>query len=188
MIRIGLAVSGSFCTFTDILTSLDDLIANDFDITPIFSYNVATFDTRFFKAKDFRQIIEEKTGKKVIDTIVGAEPVAKMDLELVLVAPCTGNTLAKIAHGITDTPVTMAAKAQLRNNRPVVLSVSSNDALGANAKNLGTLLNNKNIFFVPLGQDEPTKKANSLIANTNLLTLTCFEALNNRQLQPVFFN
>ncbi|HKL94402.1 MAG TPA: dipicolinate synthase subunit B [Clostridia bacterium] len=187
MRKIGLAVSGSFCTFANLLTAIDDLIANDFDITPVFSFNVATFDTRFFKAKDFRQIIEEKTGKKVIDTIVEAEPVAQMNLELLLIAPCTGNTLAKIAHGITDTPVTMASKAQLRNNRPIVLSVSSNDALGANAKNLGTLLNNKNIYFVPLGQDAPTKKANSLIANTSLITTTCIEALSGRQLQPIIF-
>jgi dipicolinate synthase subunit B len=188
MTKIGIAITGSFCTFEKILIAIDDLIANGFDLTPIFSYNVAALDTRFFAAKDFRAIVEQKTGKKVIDTIVEAEPVGpKLNLELLLIAPCTGNTLAKIAHGITDTPVTMASKAQLRNSRPIVLSVSSNDALGANAKNLGMLLNTRNVFFVPFGQDEPLKKQNSLIADTTLITKTCQEALCGRQLQPVLF-
>lgn len=187
MRKIGIAFCGSFCTFKSILAAIDDLIENGFDLTPIFSYNVATLDTRFFSAKDFRDIVEAKTGKKVIDTIVDAEPIGtKLGLELLLIAPCTGNTLAKVAHGITDTPVTMAAKAQLRNARPVVISVSSNDALGANAKNIGTLMNTKNIFFVPLGQDDPTKKQSSLIADTTLITKTCLEALEGRQLQPVY--
>ncbi|MDD4840018.1 MAG: dipicolinate synthase subunit B [Clostridia bacterium] len=188
MTKIGLAISGSFCTFSNLLIAIDDLVEKGFDITPIFSFNVANLDTRFFKAKDFRDIVEQKTGKTIIDTIVDAEPIGtKLGLDLLLIAPCTGNTLAKIAHGITDTPVTMAAKAQLRNSRPIVLSVSSNDALGANAKNLGTLMNSKNIFFVPFGQDSPTKKSNSLIANTELICKTCEEALKGNQIQPVLF-
>lgn len=135
MTKIGLAVTGSFCTFRNILLAVDDLVAHGFDVTPIFSFNTAKLDTRFYKAAEFEELIKQKTGKTPIKTIPEAEPIGTAKgLELMLVAPCTGNTLAKIAHGITDTPVTMAVKAQLRNNRPVVLSISSNDALGANAK------------------------------------------------------
>ena len=185
MTKIGLCITGSFCTFKNILNAIDDLVAHDFDITPIFSFNVSTLDTRFFKQADFEKLVVEKTGKQPIKTIVDAEPIGtSKGLELMLVAPCTGNTLAKIAHGITDTPVTMAVKAQLRNNRPVVLSVSSNDALGANARNIGALLNTKNIYFVPFGQDAPTKKTNSLIADTALIVPACKEALSGRQIQP----
>lgn len=185
MTKIGLCITGSFCTFKNILVAIDDLLANDFDITPIFSFNVSTLDTRFFKQEDFEREIVKKTGKQPIKTIVDAEPIGtSKGLELMLVAPCTGNTLAKLAHGITDTPVTMAVKAQLRNNRPVVLSVSSNDALGANAKNIGALMNTKNIYFVPFGQDAPLKKTNSLIADTTKIVDTCRDALNGKQIQP----
>lgn len=187
MTKIGLCITGSFCTFKSILGAIDDLVANGFDITPIFSFNVSTLDTRFFKQADFEALVVEKTGKQPIKTIVDAEPIGtSKGLDLMLVAPCTGNTLAKIAHGITDTPVTMAVKAQLRNNRPVVLSVSSNDALGANAKNIGALMNTKNIFFVPFGQDAPFKKTNSLIADVTQIVPTCNEALNGKQIQPHF--
>ena len=188
MTKIGLAVTGSFCTFRNLLKAVDDLVAHDFDITPVFSYNVSSFDTRFFKAEDFRREIQSRTGKKPITTIVEAEPIGtSMGLELMLVAPCTGNTLAKIAHGITDTPVTMAVKAQLRNNRPVVLSISSNDALGANAKNIGALLNTRNVYFVPFSQDAPESKSNSLIADTALIVPACEAALQGKQLEPVIF-
>lgn len=187
MTKIGLCITGSFCTFKSILGAVDDLLANGFDITPIFSFNVSALDTRFFRHDDFEAEIIKRTGKTPIKTIVEAEPIGtSKGLELMLVAPCTGNTLAKIAHGITDTPVTMAVKAQLRNNRPVVLSVSSNDALGANAKNIGALMNTKNIFFVPFGQDEPVKKTNSLIAEVSKIVPACKEALNGKQLQPRF--
>ena len=186
MIKTGLAVTGSFCTFGSILAAIDDLVAHGFDLTPIFSFNVAKLDTRFFKAADFEEIIRQKTGKLPIKTITGAEPIGtSAGLELMLVAPCTGNTLAKIAHGITDTPVTMAVKAQLRNDRPVVLSISSNDALGANAKNLGLLLNTRNVYFVPFAQDAPATKSNSLIADTSRIRETCEAALRGKQLQPV---
>lgn len=186
MKRIGLCVTGSFCTFKSTLESLEELIAAGFDITPVFSFNVASLDTRFYKANDFNRIIAERTGKVPIADIVNAEPLGTIGgVDLMLVAPCTGNTLAKIAHGITDTPVTMAVKATLRNNRPVVLSVSSNDALGANAKNLGTLMNTKNVYFVPFGQDNPNTKSNSLIANPELIVKTCMLALEGKQLQPV---
>ncbi len=186
MTKIGLCITGSFCTFKSILKSIDDLIANDFDITPIVSFNVHELDTRFFKAQDFLDELTAKTGKKPIATIVDAEPIGTQNgLELMLVAPCTGNTMSKITSGITDTPVTMAVKATLRNNKPVVLSVSSNDALGANGTNLGTLLNAKNIYFVPFGQDSPNAKSNSLIADTTLITKTCQMALAGKQLQPI---
>lgn len=185
MTKIGLCITGSFCTFKNIIKAVDDLVAADFDITPIFSFNVSSLDTRFYKQKDFEDIITQKTGKTPIKTIVDAEPIGtKSGLELMLVAPCTGNTLAKIAHGITDTPVTMAVKAELRNNRPVVLSVSSNDALGANAKNLGLLMNTKNMYFVPFGQDAPRSKTNSLIADTSMIVPTCQAALEGKQIQP----
>ncbi len=186
MRKIGIAITGSFCTFKSVLEAIEDLCAHGFDLTPIFSFNAASLDTRFFMAQDFREKIISLTGKEPITTIVEAEPIGtSAGLELMLVAPCTGNTLAKIANGITDTPVTMAVKATLRNNRPVVLSVSSNDALGANAKNLGLLMNTKNIYFVPFGQDSPKNKSNSLIADTTLITATCSAALEGKQLQPV---
>ena len=186
MISTGLCITGSFCTFKNLLLAIDDLTANGFDITPIFSYNVSSFDTRFFRQADFERLVVEKTGKQPIKSIVDAEPIGTgKGFDLMIVAPCTGNTLAKLAYGITDTPVTMAVKAHLRNNRPTVLSVSSNDALGANAKNIGTLLNTKNIYFVPFGQDAPTKKTNSLIADTTLIVPTCKCAMEGKQIQPI---
>lgn len=185
MTKIGLAITGSFCTFKNLLVAIETLVADGYDLTPIFSYNVTSFDTRFFKASEFEKEIVRLTGKTPIKTIVQAETIANSDLELMLVAPCTGNTLAKLAHGITDTPTTMAVKATLRNNRPVVLSVSSNDALGANAKNIGALSNTRNVYFVPYGQDSPKNKPNSLIANTFLIPETVKHALKGIQLQPV---
>ena len=185
MRKIGLCVTGSFCTFASLLKVVDGLIAADYDVTPIFSYNVSTLDTRFFKQSDFEDIIIQKTGKYPVKSIVEAEALTKSGIELMLVAPCTGNTLAKIAHGITDTPVTMAVKATLRTNKPVVLSISSNDALGANAANIGTLLNTKNVYLVPFGQDAPTNKPHSLIADTSLILPTVEKALHGEQIQPI---
>lgn len=187
--KIGLCITGSFCTLKNIIEVLKTLVTAGHDIMPIFSYNVSTLDTRFYKAKDFENDIIAITGKTPIKTIVDAEPMGtSKSVDLLLVAPCTGNTLSKIAHGITDTPVTMAVKATLRNNKPVVISVSSNDALGANARNIGTLLNTRNIFFVPFGQDDSTKKPNSLIADTSLILPTCEKAMDGKQLQPLFFS
>lgn len=186
MRKIGLCITGSFCTFSSVLTAVDGLINADFDITPVFSFNVANLDTRFFKQTDFENIIIEKTGKIPIKSIVDAEKIgAKSGLELMLVAPCTGNTLAKLSHGITDTPVTMAVKACLRNNLPVVLSVSSNDSLGANAQNIGHMLNVRNVFFVPFRQDAPSAKPNSLVADTKLILPAVEYALERKQYQPV---
>ena len=185
--KIGLGVTGSFCTFKNLLVALNQIIDAGHEVVPVFSYVVSAFDTRFFKAKDFEDEIIRLTGKTPIKTIVEAEPMGTAKgVDLMLVAPCTGNTLAKIAHGITDTPVTMAVKATLRNNKPVVLSVSSNDALGANARNIGTLLNTRNLFFVPFGQDAPLKKPNSLIADTSLILPTCEKAVEGKQITPLF--
>ena len=185
--KIGLGVTGSFCTFHNLLVALQAMIEAGHDVIPVFSFNVSDLDTRFFKAKDFEGEIVRLTGKRPIKTIVEAEPMGtSKGVDLMLVAPCTGNTLSKIAHGITDTPVTMAVKATLRNNKPVVLSVSSNDALGANARNIGTLLNTKNLFFVPFGQDSPKGKPNSLIADTSLILPTCEKAIDGKQIQPIF--
>lgn len=185
MKKIGLCITGSFCTFANLLKAVDVLSDAGYDITPVFSYNVSSLDTRFFKQAEFETLITEKTGKSPIKTIVEAETITKSGIELMLVAPCTGNTLAKIVNGITDTPTTMAVKATLRTNKPVVLSVSSNDALGANAQNVGIALNTKNIYLVPFGQDAPRNKPHSLIADTSLILPTIEHALNHEQIQPV---
>ena len=183
--KLGLCVTGSFCTFTNTLKMVDTLIDLGYDITPIFSFNVATLDTRFFRQADFERLIVEKTGKPPVKTIPDAEPFGtKSAVDIMLVAPCTGNTLAKLANGVTDTPVTLAVKAHLRNNRPVVIAVSSNDSLGANARNIGRLLNTRNYYFVPFGQDAPDGKPNSLVADLNLVPKTIEYALNGKQFQP----
>lgn len=184
--KIGFCVCGSFCTLKSTLITLSELVDAGYDVTPIFSHNVYDLDTRFFKAEDFRNEVERITGKKVISTLQGAEPIAKANLDAVLVCPCTGNSLSKIAHGISDTPVTLAVKAQLRNDRPVVIALSSNDSLGANAKNLGLLLNTKNFFFVPLSQDEPAQKPNSIIAAREYILPTLEKAICGEQFQPKF--
>ncbi len=185
MKKIGLCITGSFCTFSSLLKAVDELVGAGYEIVPIFSHNVSNLDTRFFKQADFENLITEKTGKSPIKTIVDAEGITKSGIELTLVAPCTGNTLAKIVNGITDTPVTMAVKATLRTNKPVVLSISSNDALGANAQNVGIALNTKNVYLVPFGQDAPTSKPHSLIADTSLILPTIEKALNHEQIQPI---
>ena len=186
--KIGFCITGSFCTLQNIISVLKAVVDDGNDVLPIFSHNVSTFDTRFYKAKDFEDDVIAITGKHPIKTIVGAEPMGTSKaVDLLLVAPCTGNTLSKIANGITDTPVTMAVKATLRNNKPVVLSVSSNDSLGANARNIGTLLNTRNVYFVPFGQDDHIKKPNSLIADTSLVLPTCKMAIEGKQIQPIFF-
>ena len=154
-IKVGFAITGSFCTHEKILKILKDLIEKGYDILPIFSYSVKNTDTRFGTAKDFYEKVVEITGKTPVDTIVGAEPIGpKNMIDILVVAPCTGNTLSKLANAITDTPPTMVAKAHLRNNKPLVVAVSSNDALGLNMKNLATLMSTKNIYFVPFGQDD----------------------------------
>lgn len=185
-ITVGFAMCGSHCTFSKALDSLRQLKELDYDILPIMSENAVSVDTRFGKAADFVKQVEEITGNKVICTIKDAEPIGPKELcDIILIAPCTGNTLAKLAAGITDTSVTMAAKSHLRILRPVVIALASNDALGAGAKNIGNMLNRKNIYFVPLGQDDHVKKPNSLVADFSLIPQTLEFALKGKQLQPV---
>lgn len=185
--KIGIAITGSFCTFGKVLPELEKLAEKGYDLVPVMSFNAASTDTRFYKAENFRNEIVRITGKEPVTTIADAEPMGtQQKVDLMIVAPCTGNTLAKIACGITDTPVTMAVKAHLRNNRPVLIALSSNDALGANAKNIGLLLSRKNVYFVPFNQDSPDGKPNSLIADLSLLEPSVEAALKNIQIQPVF--
>ncbi len=185
-IKVGFAFCGSFCTLSKSLEALKELKKEYSDITPIMSQITYSTDTRFFKAEDFKAQVEEICQKKIIHTIDGAEPIGPKNLlDVIVVCPCTGNTLAKCALGITDTPVTMAVKAHLRNNKPVVLAIATNDALGASAKNIGLLHNTKNIYFVPYGQDDPHSKNNSLVCKFDLLKDTVAEALKGNQIEPV---
>ncbi len=184
--KIGFAICGSFCTHKSAIEQIKILCDRGFDVTPIVSETVYSTDTRFGNAADFIKEIEEITGKKCIHTIKDAEPIGPKSLfDLLLIAPCTGNTLGKLANGITDTSVTMAAKAHLRNERPLLIAVSTNDALGASAKNIGALFNCKNIYFVPFKQDMPEKKHNSCISDFSLIPETIIKALNGVQIQPI---
>jgi dipicolinate synthase subunit B len=185
-IRVGFALTGSFCTFNKVIPQIENLVNEGADVTPIISQAVNDFDTRFGKAVDFKTKIQQITGKIPISTIIGAEPIGpKAILDILVIAPCTGNTIAKIANAVTDTSVTMACKAHLRNARPVLLAISTNDGLGANARNIGVLLNTKNIFMVPYGQDDPIKKCTSLVADFSMIVPAVVEALNNKQIQPI---
>jgi dipicolinate synthase subunit B len=169
------------------MEQLAALTAQGLDVQAIMSEHVYTMDTRFGKAADFRAEAERITGRPVISSIAAAEPLGpKTPLEALIIAPCTGNTLAKIAHGITDTTVTMAAKAHLRSNRPLVIALASNDALSANLKNIAAMLMRKNVYFVPMKQDDPEKKPHSLVADFALLPQTLAAALEGRQFQRLF--
>lgn len=185
-ITLGYAFCGSFCTIKQSLSALRALAALDYKIKPIMSQIVYTTDTRFGKSEDLIKEVEELCGEKIIHDIAAAEPIGPKNLlDLIVVSPCTGNTLAKIALGITDTPVTMAVKAHLRNNKPVVIAPATNDALGASAKNIGLLHNTKNIYFVPYCQDDPVSKNNSLVCDFGLIPKTVELALEGEQIQPV---
>ncbi len=184
--KIGIAFTGSFCTFKSVFAEIQKLADEGALIQTIFSNAAANTDTRFGNAQDFIKKAEEITGKKPMMTIHEAEPIGPGNLfDILVIFPCTGNTLAKLANGITDSPALMAAKAHLRNNRPLLISISTNDALGMNMKNIGLLMNSKNIYFIPFGQDNPEKKPNSMIAHTHLLIPSIEAALEGRQYQPV---
>jgi len=184
--KIGIAFTGSFCTFENAFGQLEELVKEGVDVYPIFSFSSQNTDNRFGKSESFLRRAEEICDKKVITTIAAAEPIGPNGyLDALTILPCTGNTIAKLANGITDTPVLMAAKAHLRNEKPLILSISTNDALSMNLKNVGLLMNIKHIYFVPFGQDDPTKKPNSMIAHTNMLVPTLRKALDHKQLQPV---
>lgn len=185
--NIGIALTGSFCTFEKVFEEIEHLINDEHaNIYPVLSFNSQTINSRFGNATDFYNKLKTMTGNEPITTIEGAEPLGpKNHLDVFAIFPCTGNTLAKLANGITDTPVLMAAKAHLRNGKPLVIAVSTNDALGMNLKNIGTLINAKNVYFVPFGQDSPTGKPNSMVAHTSLLIKTIESALEGKQIQPV---
>lgn len=184
--HIGLAITGSFCTFAKIEQEITNLKDTGAILHPIISENVQITDSRFGDTGEFISRIAHITGNDPILRMEDAEPIGpRAYLDILLIAPCTGNTLAKLANGITDTPVLMAAKAHLRNEKPLVISISTNDALGMNFKNIGELYHVKNIYFVPFGQDDPVKKPCSMIARTGLIENTLKEALEGRQLQPV---
>ncbi len=185
-ITAGFAFTGSFCTIEKVLIELEKLALRDLNIIPIFSEMVFTTDNRFNNAEELKEKVEKITKNKVISTIKGAEPIGPKNLlDALIIAPCTGNTMAKIANSITDTPVTMAAKATLRNKRPVIIAPSTNDGLSGSAKNIGALLNSKNIYFVPFGQDDPVKKETSIVAHMDLIIPTLELALYNTQIQPI---
>ena len=186
--RIGFALCGSFCTFKKALMALKSLKDSGADVYPIMSETAYSTDTRFGKAEDFHEAIKAITGHDIIKSIKEAEPIGPGKLfDLIIVAPCTGNTIAKIASGITDSSVTMAVKAHLRNNRPALIAVSTNDGLGTAAKNIGMIMNSKNFYFVPFCQDDYEKKPNSLVAEFDSIIPAAEAAMEGRQLQPLLF-
>lgn len=183
---IGFGLTGSHCTHDEVLPQMQKLVDLGARVIPIASYTVQTVDSRFGQASDWLRQIKDITGEKVLGTIPEAEPIGpKKMLDCMLIAPCTGSSLARLANALTDSPVLMAAKAQMRNQRPVVLAISTNDALGLNGVNLARLLSTKNIYFVPFGQDAPKIKPNSLVARMELISETCNAAMDGYQLQPL---
>lgn len=185
--KIGFAMCGSFCTFHDVFPVMKEL-ASVHTVIPIFSHASYTVDSRFGAAQEHIRNAAEICGTDPLCTLEQVEPIGpKKLLDALIIAPCTGNTLAKLAHSIADTPVTMAAKSHLRNNRPVVLAISTNDALAGAAENIGKLLSRRNYYFVPFGQDDPYKKPTSLIANFSKIPKALDAALEGKQLQPLLY-
>ena len=186
-LNLGVALCGSFCTFSKTIVLIEELVNKGLNVFPIMSFNAYNTCTRFGKPEDIINKIETLTGKTIIHTIVDAEPLGpKGILDAILVAPCTGNTLAKMTYGITDTPVLLAAKSLMRNGRPIIIALATNDGIGGNLKNIGYMINKKDIYFVPLGQDDTVKKPYSLVADFSRTISTIEFALNDQQIQPVF--
>lgn len=184
--RVGFALTGSFCTLDKALRAMEETAQAYPDILPILSETTGSTDTRFGRGEDFRQAAEEICGRRAVASIREAEPIGPRHLlDVLVIAPCTGNTLAKLAAGVADTAVTMAAKAHLRNGRPVVVAVSTNDGLGGAARNIGELLCRKHYYFVPFRQDDPVGKPTSLVADMDLVPATVAAALRGEQLQPL---
>ena len=184
---IGFAMCGSYCTHAHSLTQLQGLVNDGYEVLPIVSENVYSTDTRFGKAKDLCEKLFLICGREAIHTVADAEPLGpSISLDALIICPCTGNTLAKLASGITDTAVTMAAKAHLRSDRPLVIALASNDAMSANLGNIGKLLNRKNIYFLPMKQDDPVKKPHSLVADFTLLRSTFDLAIEGKQYRKIF--
>ncbi|HZG61039.1 MAG TPA: dipicolinate synthase subunit B [Anoxybacillus sp.] len=184
--RIGFGLTGSHCTYDEVMPEIEKLVKEGAEVLPIVTYTVQTTNTRFGDGEDWVKKLEEITGNKVIDTIVKAEPLGpKIPLDCMVIAPLTGNSMSKLANAMTDSPVLMAAKATMRGHRPVVVGISTNDALGLNGVNLMRLMAAKNIYFIPFGQDAPQTKPNSMVARMSLLRDTVLAALEGKQLQPV---
>jgi len=185
-ISVGFALTGSYCTFSKVIPEIRKIKEAGYDVFPIMSENSSSTDTRFGDAKSISAEIEEITGHKIITCIKEAEPIGpKKLLDALIIAPCTGNTIGKLASGITDSSVTMAAKAILRNEKPVILAVSTNDGLSGSAQNIGKLLNARNMYFVPFGQDDCKNKPRSTVAFMNMILPTLNEAFKNKQIQPI---
>ncbi len=186
--KIGFILTGSFCTFNKTLEQMENIKKQEADIVPIMSYNSYELDTKFGKAKEFIDKIKDITGKNIIHTIQDAEPIGPKHLtDIMIIAPCSGNTIAKLANGITDSPALMAAKSHLRNNNPLVIAISTNDGLSGSAENIGKILNRNNYYFVPFRQDNPITKPRSLVFNPNLIVKTLELALDGEQIQPIIF-
>lgn len=184
--KIGFVLTGSFCTFSKTIPKMKELIEKGADVIPIMSFNSYNLDTKFGKAQDFINEIEEITGKKIIHTIQEAEPIGPKRLtDIMVVAPCSGNTMAKLACDIIDTPATMAVKSHLRNNLPVVIAPSTNNGLSGNAKNIGILLNRKHYYFVPFRQDNPITKPRSIVFDSEYIVKTIESALEHEQIEPI---
>jgi len=185
-LRIGVAMCGSYCTFEETIQQIRKLVEHGADVLPIMSENAVGYDTRFGTSKYFMRLLERITGKEIICTLCEAEKVGPQDMaDIILVMPCTGNTLAKLANGITDTAVLMAVKGLMRNNKPICIAISTNDALGLNLENIGKLLNIKNIYFVPFNQDNHESKPKSMTANIELVIPTIEKAIKKEQIQPI---
>lgn len=183
---IGWGLSGSHCTFEETMPQIKRVVDAKARVIPVASHTVMTTDTRFGKSADWQKQLQEITGEKIIATIPEAEPLGPSKLfDIMVIAPCTGSTTSRLANAITDSAVLMAAKATMRNLRPLVLAISTNDGLGLNFANVAKLLNTKNIYFVPFGQDAPEKKPNSLVARMDLIKETCEAAMDGKQLQPL---
>ncbi|MCX7923614.1 MAG: dipicolinate synthase subunit B [Clostridia bacterium] len=185
-VKIAFGLTGSYCVFDKVIPQVEVLVNAGADVYPIVSYAVATTDSRFGKAQDFMDKLTAITGKPIIKTIVDAEPLGVVQpIDIVVVSPCTGNTLSKLYDGATDSPVLMAAKGLFRNHKPVVLGIATNDGLGISAKNLGGLLSTKNVYFIPFGQDNYVMKPDSLVSKFELTLPTVVQALKGAQLQPL---
>lgn len=184
--KIGFCITGSFCTFKNVIPQIKKLVEEGAEVIPIMSFNSYKLDTKFGKAVDYINEIEEITSHKIIKSIQEAEPIGPKHLtDIMVVVPATGNTIAKLANGITDTPVLMAVKSHLRNGNNVVIGISSNDGLSGNAENIGALLNRNHYFFVPFRQDNPITKPRSIVFDSSLIIKTIKQALKNEQIQPI---
>lgn len=185
-LTVGYALSGSHCTFAEVMPQIRKFVDAGANVVPIVTQSLMTTDTRFGTAEEWRRQLRDITGNEIISTVVQAEPLGPSKLlDVMLIAPCTGNTTSKLANALTDGAVLMAAKAQMRNGRPVVLAISTNDGLGLNMANIAKLMVAKNIYFVPFGQDDPVNKPNSLVAKMDMVMEACEHALQGRQIQPV---